>query len=121
MPRLETGEIASHDLPVVGRAKSWIDLAPQVGSEVFVKLFTHGTQEPNSNALLGGGLDTCFTDLIQETGRQGLELRFVSAWEMRRAIGAASKETLHVPSGGEVDLQKRLRYCDEKPDVTRRG
>ncbi len=86
IPRLETGEIAWYDPPVPGRTRSWIRLAPRIGADVFLKLYTHGAQEANAAALLNGGLDALFEDLSAECGRQSLRLLYVSPWEMRRAI-----------------------------------
>jgi hypothetical protein len=109
LPRLETGEIASYDLPVKGRARSWIELAPQIGSQIFVKLFAHGTQEHNASALLNSGLDACFHYLAKETAELGLKLQFASAWEMRCAIGAASKENYQL-SQSWVNTTLRNRF-----------
>jgi hypothetical protein len=88
MPRLETGELASHDPAVKGRAASWLRLAPRLGDHVFLKLFTHGAQEQNAQHLLNGGLECCFEDLRDECARQGCRLHFVTAWEMYLAIVA---------------------------------
>ncbi len=88
IPRLETGELAAYDPPVQGRARSWLDLAPQVGNHIFLKLHTHGTQEANASMLLEGGLDRCFEDLSAECERRGYALRFVSAWEMWQVLDA---------------------------------
>ena len=91
VPRLETGELASYDPPVRGRASSWFDLAPAVGDHIFLKLFSHGTQEANAAMLLGRGLDDCFEDLRAECDRRGYELHFATAWEMRLAIDAVRR------------------------------
>ena len=42
MPRLETGEIAGYDLPTPSRVRQWFDLAPTIGDDLFLKLYTHG-------------------------------------------------------------------------------
>lgn len=89
-PRLETGEIAHQDLPTPYRVKRWFDLAPRIGGDIFLKLYTHGAQERNSSALLlNGGLDKLFTLLSEGCRRQGHQLRYVSTWEMRQAVDAA--------------------------------
>jgi hypothetical protein len=91
IPRLETGEVAWQDLPTPYRVKRWLDLAPRIGKDIFVKLYTHGAQERNSNALLlQGGLDRLFTLLADGCRQRGHQLRYVSTWEMRQAVDAAA-------------------------------
>lgn len=93
VPRMETGEIAHQDGATPYRVRRWLELAPRIGSDIFVKLYTHGAQERNSNALLlNGGLDRLFELTAAECRRQGRELRFVSTWEMRQAVDAAAAE-----------------------------
>ena len=87
VPRLETGEIAFHDRATLARVRSWLALAPRIGTNIFLKLFTHGAQEDNAFALLeGGGLDDCFRLLASECKRLGGKVRFASAHEARKAI-----------------------------------
>jgi hypothetical protein len=89
-PRLETGELAGYNRPSEYRVKRWLDLAPRIGTDIFLKLFTHGAQERNSSVLLEGDLDRTFALLRDECAREGCELRFVSAWEMRQAVDRAA-------------------------------
>jgi hypothetical protein len=90
-PRLETGEIAHQDLPTAYRVERWLQLAPRIGNNVFLKLYTHGAQEHNYRALLlDGGLDRLFELLQRECQRRGHELRYVTTWEMRQAVDAAA-------------------------------
>ncbi len=92
VPRMETGELASYDLPTDYRVARWLDLAPRVGDDIFIKLYTHGTQDRNSTALLlEGGLDRLFTLLTEGCKRRELQLRYVSAWELRNAVDAAAR------------------------------
>jgi hypothetical protein len=88
IPRLETGELSSHDLATPYRVKRWVDLSPRIGSDSFIKLYTHGAQEGNSRALLGGGLESAFNLIVAEASRRRSELYFVSAWQMYLAIEA---------------------------------
>lgn len=88
IPRMEFGEIAANDPPTKYRVRKWLDLAPRIGSDIFVKLHTHGTQEKNSALLLGGGLDHLFGFFCRECELRGLKLHFVSAWEMYLAVEA---------------------------------
>jgi hypothetical protein len=91
-PRLETGELASYDLPTAYRVERWLDLAPRVGGDIFVKLFTHGAQERHITALLlEGGLERLFHLLSAGCRRRGYRLHYVSTWEMRRAVDAAAR------------------------------
>jgi len=91
LPRLETGEIAWYDPPVLGRTRSWIRLAPRIGGDIILKLFTHGAQTGNAEALLNGGLDALFEDLTAECERQNLELHYASPWAVRLVIDGLSR------------------------------
>jgi hypothetical protein len=88
IPRIEMGEISGYDLPTRFRARGWLDLAPRVGENIFIKLHTHGTQDRNSGPLLGGGLDTLCSALEAECATAGIELRYATAWQTVQAIGA---------------------------------
>ncbi len=86
LPRMETGEIAHNDPPSEYRVRRWFDLAPVVGEDCYVKLYTHGTQEKNSVTLLEGGLNLMFSAMKAEAQRRGWELRYATAWDMRQQI-----------------------------------
>lgn len=91
VPRMETGEIAAYDLPTKYRVKRWLDLAPRVGDDIFLKLYTHGAREDNAAALLGtaakvGGLELMFQWLHEAAVERGIELHWASAFEMFRAV-----------------------------------
>lgn len=88
MPRLETGEIAGYDLPSPARASHWFDLAPMIGEDLFVKLYTHGGADKNLGPLLGGGLANLFHWVSEEARRRAVELHWCTAWEMYRAADA---------------------------------
>ena len=88
LPRLETGELSGCDLATPYRAKRWVELAPRVGADSFVKLYTHGAEERNSSALLDGALGNAFGLLVAEAERRGCAIYFVSAWQMYLAIDA---------------------------------
>jgi hypothetical protein len=92
VPRTETGEIASYDLPTAYRVERWLDLAPRIGGDIFIKLFAHGAQERHSSALLlDGGLDRLFTLLAEGCRRRAYRLHYATAWEMRQAVDAAAR------------------------------
>ena len=89
MPRMEVAEIAHNDLPNPQRVRRLLSLAPRIGHDIFIKLHTHGTQEANSAALLGGGLDQLFQLMLAECQRRGHSLRYVTAWGMYEAVLSA--------------------------------
>jgi hypothetical protein len=85
IPRLETGEIASYDMPAPSRVRQWFDLAPAIGEEIFLKLYTHGAAEWNFEPLLNGGLGNLFGWLAEEADRRGIEVHWATAWQMYQA------------------------------------
>lgn len=106
-PRLETGELAEYDPPTPYRARRWAELAPQIGEERFLKLYTHGAQEKNSALLLEGGLDRLFAVLREECRRRDWELIYVTAWQMRQAVEAA----VNRPAGSPDTSAGTARPC----------
>ena len=90
-PRLEKGEIAGYDLPSRYRVNRWLDWAPRVGSDIFIKLYTHGTQERNSSALLPAGLSALFEAVQAECGDRQWPFLYVSCWQMYQAIDAIGR------------------------------
>jgi hypothetical protein len=88
LPRLETGEIRYGNVATPYRVRRWVELAPRIGADTFIKLFTHGAQERNSSALLSGVLESAFNLLVDEANRRGCSIHFVSAWQMYLAIEA---------------------------------
>lgn len=88
MVRVETGEIAGYDMPTLSRVRQWFDLAPVIGNDLFLKLYTHGAAERNLEPLLNGGLHSLFGWLAEEADRRGIEIRWATAWQMYRAAGA---------------------------------
>lgn len=91
VPRMEAGEIAGHDMPAAYRVARWIDIAPRLGEHTFVKLFAHGAQELNSGPLLNHGLADLFGSFQALCLDRGLELHYVSAWQMYQAVIAIWK------------------------------
>jgi len=86
LPRTETGEIAGYDLPTPSRVKRWFDLAPVIGDDLFLKLYTHGASEDNREPLLNGGLGNLFGLVAEEADRRGMEIHWATAYGMFRAI-----------------------------------
>jgi hypothetical protein len=99
VPRMEMGEIAANDPPTKYRVKRWLDLAPRVGSEIFLKLYTHGAREDNADALLGtatgaSGLQQMFQWLHEAAEERQIELHWASAYEMFCAVEALTHGSL---------------------------
>src|SRR5579864_1065006 len=91
LPRIEYSELCSYDPATEYRVGRWLDLAPRIGDNIFLKLFTHGTQERHSQYLLEGGLDFTLSAITLECQRKCLDLHFSTAWEMRQAVDAAAR------------------------------
>jgi hypothetical protein len=92
LPRMETGELAAYDLPTAYRVRRWFDLAPRIGENAFIKLYTHGAQEANMKALLNKGLRDLFALTREEAERRGASIHFVSTWQMYCAIEAITRD-----------------------------
>jgi hypothetical protein len=88
LPRIEIGELADHNPVTSQRVKVWLEAAPSIGNDVFLKLFAHGAKEHNADALLGRDLPFALAELDQLSREKGFQLCFVTAWEMRKAIEA---------------------------------
>ena len=87
MPRLETGELAVYDQPTPYRVERWLALAPQLGEDIFIKLYGHTAREDNAGALLGtpgseGSLAPMFRWISEAAQRHNLELHWATAYEM---------------------------------------
>ena len=91
MPRIEHSELCSYDPVTEYRVRRWLELAPRIGDDIFLKLYTHGTQERHSQYLLEGGLEHTLTLITTACQRSGLYLHFSTAWEMRQAVDAAER------------------------------
>jgi hypothetical protein len=101
IPKLEIGELAGHALPSRSRARLWTSTAPRIGSDVFLKLFTHGAPEKNSQPLLeGGAMGKALDYVIEEANRLSAQLIFVSAWQMWKAIDAVRREADPLEAAG---------------------
>ena len=93
MPRMETGELSVYDPPTPYRVERWISLAPRLGDDIFLKLYGHTAREDNAGALLGtngtpGKFASMFEWIHEAAQRQNLELHWVSAFGMFKAVDA---------------------------------
>jgi hypothetical protein len=96
-PRLETGEIAGYDMPTPSRVRRWFELAPSIGDDLFLKLYTHGATDRNIHPLLNGGLGDLFRWLAEEAERRCIEVRWATAWQMYQAADALIHARPRVP------------------------
>lgn len=121
LPRLETGELSCGNLATPYRARRWVELAPRIGVDTFIKLYTHGAQERNSFVLLRNGLKSVFALLVAEAKQRGCAVYFVSAWQMYCAIDAVRQGRDPVvttraagenraPNGWEEERHRRLNW-----------
>jgi len=101
MPRLETGEIAGYDMPTPSRVRRWFDLAPTIGEDLFLKLYSHGAQERNLAPLLNGGLANLFRLLKEEADRRTIKIHWATAWQMYTAIHALIRTYVTVNTNTE--------------------
>ncbi|MEO5800121.1 MAG: hypothetical protein ABIZ70_16105, partial [Gemmatimonadales bacterium] len=90
LPSLEVGELAGYAAPSPARAVSWLDAAPRIGNDVFVKLFTHGAPEKNAGPLLDGFIDQVLRDVRHACDARGWQLSFATAWECYQAVLTAA-------------------------------
>ena len=90
-PRIEHSELCSYDPATKYRVRRWLELAPRIGEDIFLKLYTHGTQERHSKYLLEGGLEATLSLITRECQRASLDLHFSTAWEMRQAVDSAQR------------------------------
>ena len=90
VPRLEMGELAAYDPPRPERIPLWLALAPQLGEDVFLKLYSHGAREDNARALLGSatepGLLPTLAALDATADEHGMELHWATAYGMFEAV-----------------------------------
>lgn len=91
LPRTETGELASYDPPTADRVPRWLSLAPRIGTDIFLKLYTHGAREDNADALLGqttesSGLLNMYRAIHEAASRRNIAVHWASAFDMFRAV-----------------------------------
>jgi hypothetical protein len=106
LPRLETGEVRRGNVATPYRVRRWVDLGPRIGTDSFIKLFTHGAQERNSSALLRDVLESAFNMLVEEADRRGCAVHFVSAWQMYLAIEAIGQGCDPVGAAHPVQINR---------------
>ena len=92
VPRIENSGIHADGPPTRHRIKLWIDTAINIsGAEdhIFVKVYTHGTQDDIMKLLFrNGGFEHLFGGLQEYAEMLGADLHFVSAREMANIVFA---------------------------------
>ncbi len=93
LPRIENGDIRSINPPTPDRIDLWMEAGIHVQGRpewLFVKVYTHGTQEGDMDCLLGEPVDQMFSYLEQRyNDGDNYRLHYVSAREMFNIIKAA--------------------------------
>ncbi len=92
-PRIENGDIRSVSPPTPERIDLWVEAGVHVKGRpewVFVKIFTHGTQERDMDCLLGEPVDQMFHHLEKHyNDGENYVLHYVTAREMYNIVKAA--------------------------------
>lgn len=87
-PRVEAGELAGYDMPTPERVRQWFNVAPMIGDDLFIKLYTHGAVERNLEPLLEKGLSNLFRWVAEEAERRAMRFHWATAWQMYGAVDA---------------------------------
>jgi len=109
LPRMEAGEIAGYDLPTAARVRRWFDLAPLIGEDLFLKLYTHGADDRNMEPLLDHGLANLYRWLAEEADRRGIEVHWATTWQMYQAAVAQIHGRIPVSNMASAELEARRK------------
>ncbi|MGQ0634376.1 MAG: hypothetical protein ACT4QC_07195 [Planctomycetaceae bacterium] len=93
VPRLENGDVSARRPPSLDRFRLWLQSAISVrGREdwVFIKVYTHGAQDPTKDMFLGAALRQ-FHEGIRRLADQTPKFKYyyVTAWEMANLVHQA--------------------------------
>ena len=75
-------------MPTPNRVRQWFEVAPIVGDDLFIKLYTHGAVERNLDPLLDKGLANLYRWIAEEAQRRGIQYHWATAWQMYSAVDA---------------------------------
>lgn len=114
MPRIENADIRRGQPPTEARVDLWVKQHIHVHGRpewVFVKVHTHGTQEPDMDTLLGEPVDRMFSYLetAYNDGRKHV-LHYVSAREFYNIVKAAEAGLTGSPDEYRDFILPRPRY-----------
>lgn len=120
LPRIDSGDIRSTPAPSRDRVDSWVKAGISVKGKpdwVFVKVHTHGTQERDTDALLGAPVDDMFSYLESAYNDQkNYILHYVSAREVFNIIKAAEAGEVGNPNDYRDYLVRRPTYEQDLTD-----
>lgn len=93
LPRIENADVRTSSLPTPDRIDAWVETGIHVEGRpewIFIKLHTHGTQERDTDTLLGPAMDKAF-GYLESKYNDGVnwQLHYVSARETYNIIKAA--------------------------------
>lgn len=98
LPKLENGDLTGRRPASLQRLKIWINAGVCVAGREnwrFVKLHTHGAQEPNMEMFLGGAMRRFHEDLRQfADANRRLKYYYVTAREMAELVHAAEDNSM---------------------------
>jgi hypothetical protein len=118
IPRLENGDIRNSSPPLPSRVDTWIKQAIHVkGREnwLFVKIHTHGAQEPSFDAVLGQRVHDMHRHLTSKyNDGKNFALHYVSAREMYNIAKAAEAGLTGSPNEHRDYLLKRPAFMPIK-------
>ncbi|MGF1643281.1 MAG: hypothetical protein ACFCUJ_06515 [Thiotrichales bacterium] len=116
-PRIENGDLSAAAPPIPSRIKMWVDTAIQVQGRpdwVFIKCYTHGAMEENSDMLFNGGFESLWRYLESEfNDGKHYALHYVSARELHNIIKAAEAGKAGNPNVYRDFLIQRGRYVTD--------
>lgn len=115
IPRIENSDVRTNNPPTRQRVDAWVDTGIHVKGRpewIFVKVHTHGTQEPDMPTLLGPAMDDCFTymETKYNCGRDW-KLHYVSAREMYNIVKAAEQGLTGDPNAYRDHVIPRPAYA----------
>jgi hypothetical protein len=114
IPRIENADVRTSCPPSPDRVDAWVNMGIQVEGRpewVFVKVHTHGTQERDTDTLLGQPMREAF-EYMQRRYNDGREwkLHYVSAREMYNIVKAAEAGEQGDPGAYRDHVIPRPRY-----------
>ncbi len=93
-PRIENGNIASSQPPILERLRDWMRARVKVKGQdewLFIKLHAHGAQEKNADVLLGQAMHQFHHALRDFSIQQGFQFYYATAREMAQLVGQAEQ------------------------------
>lgn len=133
LPRIESGDVRTSLPPTPERIDAWVNTGIHVQGRpewIFVKVHTHGTQERDTDTLLGAPMRRAFEHL-GSTYNDGHDwkLHYVSAREMYNIVKAAEagldgdpggyRDHVIARAGFSPEAQARASFADDAPEVVR--